>query len=219
MEWLSDLRPIRLFSVYLAFYLCVSTVLRLRQYAAVSSLVVRFGTRWPNLLKLVLEHRTVLLGWNTVRPLAVMLTLIVLNTVACQLIWPSAGNFRATQLMERPILTSLSLLAAAVMLAFDLYTLFTVGKIDEKAVEKHFDLAESWLRGWKAPAVKLLSLGYINPRAIVGQEVRAALEGATGWLAGTFRWTAIQTGLRITFGLTLWLGFVLEGWLRPPPSS
>ena len=55
--------------------------------------------------------------------------------------------------------------------------------------------------------------------AIVGQEVRTALEGATGWLAGTFRWTAIQTGLRITFGLTLWLGFVLEGWLRPPPAS
>ena len=114
---------------------------------AVEKYVKRFGTRWPNLLKLVLEHRTVLLGWNTVRPLAVMLTLIVLNTVACQLIWPSAGNFRATQLMERPILTSLSLLAGAVMLAFDMYTLFTVGKIDEKAVEKHFDLAESWLRG------------------------------------------------------------------------
>ncbi|MGL4551129.1 MAG: hypothetical protein ACRC33_08075 [Gemmataceae bacterium] len=218
MEWLNDLRPIRLFSVYLAFFFCVSTVLRLRQYSAVFSLVVRLGTRWPNLLRLVLEHRAVLLSWDTVRPLAVMLSLVVLNTAACQLVWPSAGDFRATRLLAMPGLVTASVVAGSAMLVFDLYTLLRVGSFDEKAVEKHFELAESWLRGWKAPAVKVLSLGYVNPRAIVGQEVRAALEGATGWLAGTFRWTAVQTGLRIAFGLTLWLGFALQGWLRPPPG-
>lgn len=216
MEWFDTLRPIRLLSFYLAFFFCVSTLLRLRQYVSVFSLVVRLATRWPHLAKLVLEYRGVLLGWNTVRPLAVMLTLVVANSVACQLVWPQAGHFRATQLLVMPPMALCVLLSGLAMLAFDLYTLTTVGQIDEKGVEKHFDLAESWLCGWKAPTVKVLSLGFINPRAMVGNEVRTALEGATGWLAGTFRWTAIQTGLRLVFGLTLWLGFALEGWFSTP---
>lgn len=214
MEWLLDLRPIRLFSVYLAFLFCVSTYLRLQQYRAVFSLIARFGKRWPNLLKLVLEHRAVLLGWETLRPLLVMVALFTANTVACQVVWPSAGHFTLTDLGRLWLLVPVVIAAGLAMLVFDLYTVLRVGAFDEKQVEKHFDLAESWLRGWKAPAVRVLSLGYINPRAIVSQEVRTALETATEWLGDTFRWMALQTGLRIAFGLSLWAGFVAQGWLR-----
>ena len=163
----------------------------------------------------MLEHREVLLGWDTIRPLAVMLSLIVLNTVACQLVWPSAGNFRATQLLAMVALVPFVALTGLAMLGFDVYTLLVVGSIDEKAVEKHFDLAESWLRGWKAPAVKVLSLGFINPRAIVGQEVRhrpggrdrlagwhVPLDGGAGGIADRLRADAVA-GVRAVRRLTL----------------
>jgi hypothetical protein len=216
-DWVHDLRPIRLFSLYLVFLFCVSTYLRVRQYYSIFSLVSRFGTRWPNLLKLVVEHRGVLMGWETLGPLALMIGLIATNSIACNLIWPSASNYRADDLLGKLPLALVALVLGTAMLAFDLYTVVNVGSIDEQAVAKHFDLAESWLRGWRAPAVKFMTLGYIDPRSIVSQEVRTALEGATGWLAGTFRWTAAQAALRIAFGLTLWLGFALERWYAGAP--
>jgi len=218
-EWFHDLRPIRLFSLYLVFLFCVSTYLRLRQYYSIFSLVSRFRQRWPNLLKLVLEHRGVLLGWETLGPLALMLGLIATNSIACNLIWPSAGNYRADEFAAKVPLALLALLLGVVMVGFDLYTVFNVGRIDEEAVAKHFDLAESWLRGWKAPAVKFLTLGFLDPRSLVSQEVRSALEKATGWLAGTFFWTATQAALRIVFGLTLWLGFAIEKWYASVPPG
>lgn len=217
MEWLHDLRPIRLLSLYLVFLFCVSTVLRIHQYQSIFSLVSRFGSRWPNLLKLVLEHRRVLMGWDTLRPLLLMLVLIAINSIACNLIWPSASNYRADAFFAKVPLASVAVVLGLAMISFDLYTVFNVGSFDESAVSKHFDLAESWLRGWKAPAVQVLSFGFINPRSIVSQEVRTALEGATGWLAGTFRWTAMQAGLRIAFGLSLWLGFAIERYTHGTP--
>ena len=69
-------------------------------------------------------------------------------------------------------------------------------------------------RTWKAPAVRLLSLGYINPRQMVAKEVRTALEGATPWLHGTIRWFMIQTTLRIAFGMALWTSYATSDWLR-----
>ncbi|MBY0231816.1 MAG: hypothetical protein K2W96_21220 [Gemmataceae bacterium] len=209
MDWLLDLRPIRLFSFYLAFVFCLSIVVCLQQYRAVAKVAIRLGSRWPNLLKLILEHRAVLLGWGTVRPLLVMLALIVANSAACHLVWPSAGDFKLREL-PWPVVPVCAV-AGVAMLAFDLAGLLNTGTIDEKETERYFDRAEWWLRGWKVPAMRLLSFGWLDPRAIVGKEVRAALEGATGWLAQTFWWMATQAALRIAFGLSLWAAWII--WL------
>ena len=213
MDWLLDLRPIRLFSFYLAFVFCLSVVVGLQGYRAVLGVAFKFGSRWPNLLKLILEHRAVLLGWDTLRPLFVMATLIVVNSAACHLIWPSAGDFTVRQLTSLWPLVPLCAAAGLAMLAFDLVGLLGTGKIDEKQTERYFDRAEWWLRGWRVPAVRIFSLGFVNPRLIVSKEVRAALEGATGWLVQKFWWIATQAALRIGFGLSLWLGWALRLWL------
>jgi hypothetical protein len=49
---------------------------------------------------------------------------------------------------------------------------------------------------------------------MVAVEVRAALVSASKLLNGTVWWVITQTGLRITFGLSLWLTYALEPFLR-----
>src|SRR5262249_20378965 len=68
MSWLSELRLIPLFSVYLVVVFALSTGVRLRQYGAVLSLVRRMPERWPNLLRLVRQHLHLFLTWGTVLP-------------------------------------------------------------------------------------------------------------------------------------------------------
>ena len=212
MEWMLALRPIRLFSFYLAFVFCINAVVGLRHYRAAFGVAVKFGRRWPNLLRLIMEHRAVLLGWETLRPLLVMAALIAANAAACHLVWPSAGDFAVRDLLLLWYLVPVVVVAALAMLAFDVGGLFVAGAINEKETEQYFDRAEWWLQGWRAPAVRLFSLGFVNPRSLVSKEVRLALQGATGWLAQAFWWMATQAALRIGFGLSLWLGWAL--WLR-----
>jgi hypothetical protein len=100
-------------------------------------------------------------------------------------------------------------MAGLAMVGFDVFTLFQVGEIDQASMEKYFDQAEYWLRSWTAPVVRVLSLGYINPRRLVGAEVRKALEQASQMLNVTMWWTSAQTGLRILYGLSLWLTYAL----------
>ena len=214
MEWLLELRPIPLYSFYLVFLFVASTMLRLRQYNAIFSLVGRLRSRWPNLTKLLFAHRHIFLTWDTYRPLFVVSGLVALNTFASHFIWPQAKAFSVTDLLAIWPAVPAVVLTGAAMAAFDIRGTLQIGEIDQAETEKYFDQAESWLRGWKAPAVRVLSLGYINPRQMVAKEVRAALEGATPWLHSTLRWFTIQTALRIAFGLALWSSYALSGWLR-----
>jgi hypothetical protein len=85
---------------------------------------------------------------------------------------------------------------------------------DREALEKHLDQAEYWLRSWVAPAVKVLTFGYVNPRQMVHDEVRKALAQATlDFNRMMWRW-ALQIAMRLAFGLTLWLT-----WALTPSSS
>jgi hypothetical protein len=101
-----------------------------------------------------------------------------------------------------------------VMLAFDVYGIFQVSEVDQPALEKYFDQAEYWLRGWKAPVVRFVTLGIINPRKMVAAEVRSALESVTQMLNYTMWWLSIQGALRIAFGLALWGSFALQKPIR-----
>ena len=214
MEWLLQLRPIPLFSFYLVFLFIAGTMLRLRQYNAVLSLIARLRSRWPNLTSLILSHRHIFLTWETYRPLVVVSSLVTINTLMSQFIWPQAKAFSVADLIAIWPAVPVVVLTGLAMAAFDIHGTLHIGEIDQAETEKYFDQAESWLRGWKAPAVRVLSLGYINPRQMVAKEVRAALEGATPWLHSTLRWFTIQTTLRIAFGLALWSSYAMSDWLR-----
>jgi len=214
MGWLLDLRLIKFFSFYLALIFLLSSGLRLKQYGTILSFIFRLKSRWPNLTKLVLSHRNIFLTWGTVRPLVIVLLLFLANTFAGTLIWPDANEFRARDLIG--LWPAIPFVAAAGlgMIAFDLLGTLQVGHFDREETEKYFDQAEFWLRSWKAPAVRILSFGYVNPRQMVAHEVRAALEDATQWLNSTLWWVSTQAALRIAFGLSLWGSYALQPWLR-----
>jgi hypothetical protein len=214
MEWLTDLRPIRFFSLYLALIFCLSTWVRLRQYRDVLSLVTRLHSRWPNLTRLVLAHRHIFLTWNNLRPLVLVGMLLVVNTTASHFVWPEAQDFKvADMLVIWPVLPVV-VAAAGCMIVFDVTGLVRVGEINHAEAEKYFDLAESWLTGWRAPAVRVFTLGYVNPRQMVAKEVGAALEGASALLNTTLWWVSTQAGLRIACGLALWGSYALQDVVR-----
>jgi hypothetical protein len=211
MEWLYAIRPISLFSLYLAAAFLLSTWLRFQQYRAVLSLISRLHTRWPNLTRLVLAHRSIFLTWSTVRPLLLVLGLLCLNTLASHFIWPQAKAFQVADLIDMWPVLPVVLTTTTAMVVFDTSGAFQVTQIDTPETEKYLDMAESWLSGWKAPVVRIFTLGYINPRQMVAKEVRSALEGASSVLNSNLWWLTTQTLLRIACGMSLWASYALQG--------
>src|SRR4051812_49325484 len=90
MSWIEELRPIRLFSLYLMFYFFLATLWRCRQYHDVISLVFRMRQRWPKLTALVLSHRHIFLTWKTLLPLLLTLGVLLLNSGASWFVLPGA---------------------------------------------------------------------------------------------------------------------------------
>jgi hypothetical protein len=213
MSWLLDLRLIPFFNFYLALFFAVSTRIRLRQYHTFWVLLRSMSGRWPRLFELVKQHRYIFVTWGTVLPSALMLGLFLVNWLAGSLVWPHA-KLTVRDLFEVWPALPVVVISGAAMFAFDVYGALRVGSVDRAQLEKYFDQAEYWLRSWAAPVVRLFTLGYINPRQMVAVEVRAALVSASTLLNTTLWWVIIQTGLRIAFGLSLWLTWALEPWLR-----
>ncbi len=210
MSWLLDLKLIRLFDFYLALTFIISMTLRIRQYGAVVKLIGTFGGRWPLLLKLVTKHRRIFLTWGTVWPLIASLGMLLLQTLASRLIWPQA-HLSVDQLRASwPALAIVFVLCAG-MIAFDIWGIVDVGEVNKAELEKYFDQAEFWLRSWKAPVVRFFTLGYIHPRKMVATEVKAALLSASAMLNYNLWWLAIQAGLRLLYGLSLWVSWAYLG--------
>jgi hypothetical protein len=202
------LNLIRLFDFYLAAAFLVSTTMRVSQYRAVLSLVRAVPSRWPRLFKLVKEHSTIFLTWTTVLPAILAFLLCVIHTFACRFIWPHA-QLTATEVSGHwESIVSVGVLGVA-MVVVDLYGTFKVGEVNRELMQKYFDQAEYWLRSWTAPVVRVFTLGYINPRRMVAVEVRNALIEAGKLINYTAWWVCIQTGLRVAFGLALWLTYAV----------
>lgn len=206
MTWFTDLNLIRFFDFYLALAFLVSTAMRIRQYEAIIRLVRAVPERWPRLFSLVRQHHTLFLTWTTVLPAILALGLSVIHMLACRLVWPHA-HLTTSQVVQLGLAVPLVLLSGAAMLGVDLYATFRVGEVDRTLLEGYFDQAEYWLRSWVAPVVRIFTLGYINPRHLVALEVRKALLEASQLLNSTLWWVSLQVGLRIAFGLTLWLTY------------
>src|SRR5262249_54576750 len=141
-----------------------------------------------------------------VLPGVLAFSLCVIHTLACRLVWPHAELTPADVGAHWQSLAAV-LVLGAVMLAVDWYGTFRVGEVDRALMQKYFDQAEYWLRSWTAPVVRVFTFGYINPRQMVALEVRKALIEASKLINYTFWWVSLQTGLRVAFGLALWLTY------------
>lgn len=209
MAVLWDLNLIHGFDFYLIFTFLASTARRIGQYQAAGRLVLAGPGRWPHLLKLVSEHRTLFLTWSTVLPALLALAVSLLQLWASRLVWPEAGrppHGLTVGIVAQSWLAVLVLLPLGLaMLAVDVYGILVVGEIDQGEMEKYFDQAEYWLKSRTAAVVRVITFGFVNPRRLVHEEVRKALEEVSRLLNVTLWWVVGQVGLRVTFGLALWL--------------
>jgi hypothetical protein len=207
------LNLIRFLDFYFSFFFFASTIRRLGQYQAVARLVLASRGRWPRLLSLIKEHRAIFLTGTTIVPGLLALGLMVIQLLASRLVWPDAGKPPFGLTVERFSLhwqaLAVALPLGLAMLALDVYFLLMVGSLDRQTMEKYFDQAEYWLRSRTAHVVRIFTLGYVNPRNMVTVEVRKALTELCRMLNNSFWWVAVQVGLRLLFGLSLWLTWVL----------
>jgi hypothetical protein len=204
MNRLAAINLIHLFDFYLAAMFVLGTYRRVAQYRAFAGLALGMPGRWPHLFQLVRQFRTIFMTWNTVLPSLLALLIWLVQIVASRLIWHQA-NLSVADLFSHWKAWPIVVPVGAAMLAVDVYFLVVVGQIDRTAIEKNFDQAEHWLSSWHAPAVRMLSFGYVNPRRMVHEEVRKALVAASDLLNRSLYWTCVQMGLRVLFGLGLWL--------------
>lgn len=215
MQEVLDLNLIHLFTFYLAAAFLLSTVRRLRQYHDVAQLAFAAPNRWPRVLEQIKGHWIMFLTWTTLRPVSIALGLLLVQMICSRMIWPTAV-LTLRDLLDAWWVTALVLLSLSAMLAVDLYFIIRVGALDRGETERYLDEAEHWLTSWKAPLIRTVTLGYINPRQMVYIEVQRAVEEGRGLLHRTLWWVSAQAGLRTLYGLLLWLAWAVHPPAEPP---
>jgi hypothetical protein len=140
-----------------------------------------------------------------------MLSLVQL--VASRGLWPEAGappdGLTLAGLIEHWPALAVVLPLGVAMLAIDGYLLINVGRVDRRELENYFDQAEYWLQSRTAHFVRVVTLGYINPRRVVADEVQRALVDASRLLNSSLWWTTVMLSLRVAFAMSLWLTWAL----------
>jgi hypothetical protein len=207
-----ELNLIHFFNFYLGLMFLASCYMRVTQYRAILGLVREVPSRWPNLFTLIRQYAHIFLTWSTVMPLLVALGLFLINFLASRMIWPSVDLtpnilVHGYHWVALPLILTLGL----AMVGVDGYATFAVGEVDRKMMQEYFDQAEYWLRSWTAPLVHVFTLGHVNPRRMVRVEVQKALVEASKLINESLWWVVLQTGVRIAFGLALWLTYA---WIQ-----
>lgn len=199
------------FYFFLMFF--AGTYRRFAQYHSVARLVMSGPARWPKLLELVKQYRTIFWTWSTVMPAIMALILWAVQMIASRLVFPDAGSqedrLTLAKLCEHWLALAIDVPLGLSMLAFDIYTLCVVGQIDRVQLEGYFDQAEYWLSSKTAHVVRVVTFGRINPRRMVAEEVEKALVMVSGMLNYSLWWTNLQIGLRFAFALALWLTWAM----------
>jgi len=204
LTWLSTLNLIDVLTYYLILSLVVGTILRIRNYRALLGLIFTFAHRWPKLLQLVNQYRAIFLRWPTLLPIGFTLALMLANTLASRFVW-SEAKVSCEDLGERWLALLAVVISGGLMLFLDFKAIFMFGRFDRAALEENLDRAEHWLQSWKAPALRFMTIGLINPRKIVNKQVQEALVKASLVVNGQmWRWS-LQIGMRLAFGLALWI--------------
>jgi hypothetical protein len=211
MRWaisLSALNLIDVLNYYLILAFVVGTVVRIRNYRAILGVIFMFSNRWPKLLVLAKRYRLVFLRWPTLLPLGLTLVLLLGNTLASYFVW-SQAKVTFDDLWQHWLALLAVTISGGLMVFLDCKAIFSVGRFDRAALEIDLDKAEHWLQSWQAPAVRFVTFGLINPRKIVNEQVREALVKASLIVNGQmWRWS-LQIGMRLAFGLTLWITWAL----------
>jgi hypothetical protein len=213
LSWFDTLNLIDVFNYYLILAFFVSTGIRIRMYRAIVGLVIASPSRWPKLLELVKQHRTIFLGWPMLLATGLAFALMLSNSLAMRLVWASA-KVTFEELWGRWFPLVAVILSGGLMLLLDCWAMFSVGHFDRTALEQDLDKAESWLKSWMSPALRMLTFGFINPRKIVGAEVHRMLVDANWIVIGGMWRMSLRMGMRLAFGLSLWLTWAFA--LREP---
>jgi hypothetical protein len=204
LSWIDTLNLIDVFNCYLIAGVIVSVAIRARTYRAVLGLVFACPNRWPKVLELVKKHWTILLGWPTLLAVGLALVVLLCNVLARYLVLIQAKvTFEELRVLWLPL--TAVVLSGGAMLFLDWKAVFGARYFDRRALEGDLDQAESWLKSWKGPALRMVTFGFINPRRIVGAEVhRALVEANWSMIGGTWRWS-LRIAMQFVFGLSLWL--------------
>ncbi len=196
------LNLIRVFDFYVTLMFVISLARRWDVYLNAIRLLLVVRGRWPKLINRLSEHKSLILNRAFFRPAILALILTVVQLIASRLLFPQAV-LTGEQLRAEWWWILVILVPLVPMLAVDVYFVVRVGKFDRAETVKYFDQAEGWL-GWKGPLVRTLTLGLVNPRKMVDDEVKKNLTEYQSTLQASLWWVSVQIGLRLAFGLTLW---------------
>lgn len=196
------LNLLRLFDFYLALMLVAGLVRRWEVYWDAVRLIVAVRGRWPRLMQQLGEHQSLLLNGAFFRPVLLALLLTVVQMVCSRLIW-SHAVLTGADLRAGSWWLPLVVLTGLPMLAVDAYFLLRVGRFDRAETAKYLDQAETWL-GWRGPLVRAATLGMVNPRRMVDDEVKKSLAEIGTTVRSSLWWVSAQITCRVMFGLTLW---------------
>ena len=207
-KYLSTFNLIDFFTCYLILALVVGTGLRIRNYRAILGVIFTFSERWPKLLVLAKQHRVVFLRWPTLLPIGLTLALMLGNALASHFVW-SEAKVALDDLWTRGVAFLAIVISGGLMIFLDFKAIFGSGRFDRLALEINLDKAEHWLHSWHAPALRFITLGLINPRKIVNEQVLESLVKASLVVNGQmWRWS-LQIVMRAAFGLALWTTWFL----------
>jgi hypothetical protein len=203
------LNLIRLFDFYVALLFLISLLRRWTVYWDAIRLVFRVRGRWPKLMNALAEHKSLLLNWAFFRPAILALVVMLIQFAFSRLIYPRAV-LTGPQLREEWWLVPIILVPLVPMLAVDLYFIIRVGRFDHDETVKYLDQAETWL-GWRGPLVRVVTLGIVNPRRMVDEEVQKSLAQMHSTFASSMWWVIAQMSLRLAFAVTLWTIWAVHG--------
>jgi hypothetical protein len=204
LGWLDTLNLLDVFNYYLILVFVVSTGARIQTYRSMLGFIFAFPKRWPKLLGLVKKHRAIILGWPTLLVVGLAFVLMLANSLAVHLVWVQAQvTFRGLSGHWLPFVAVV--VSGGLMVFLDCKALFRAGTFDRTALEEDLDRAESWLESWMAPALRIVSFGFFNPRKMVGTELQKGLVKANWIMVGGMRRSSLRIGAQLAFGLFLWL--------------
>ncbi len=193
---------IRVFDFYVTLMFIISLVRRWDVYLNAIRILIAVRGRWPKLISVLGEHKSVILNWSFFRPAILALALTIIQLIVSRLIFPQAV-LTVPQLQVEWWFVLVILVPLIPMVAVDLYFVIRVARFDHNETVKYLDQAETWL-GWKGPVVRAITLGFVNPRKMVDDEVRKSLQDYRSTLNASLWWVSVQISLRLLFGLTLW---------------